>query len=93
MASQRPNSGEKRAHRVSYAYGGQFRERTVKNTRLEDENQLEHFYSLGRTLGRGSFGVVKEAVELSSSVKWAVKIITKERVFGVACSCPGSYVT
>jgi serine/threonine kinase 33 len=79
MSSQRPGSGENRTHWLSYSGHGQFRERAVKHRRLEDENQLEQFYNVGRTLGRGSFGVVKEAVELSSSVKWAVKIITKEK--------------
>jgi hypothetical protein len=92
MSSQRPGSGENRTHWLSYSGHGQFRERAVKHRRLEDENQLEQFYNVGRTLGRGSFGVVKEAVELSSSVKWAVKIITKEKAFGVVCLCLGSYI-
>lgn len=79
MASPRPNSGDNRARRLS-SYGSQFRERAVKHTRLDDENQFERYYNVGRTLGQGSFGIVKEAVQLASGLTWAVKIINKERV-------------
>lgn len=73
----RPSSNsEKRARRLSLHPPP----RTVKHTRLDDESQLERYYTVGQTLGQGSFGIVKKAVQLTSGLSWAVKIINKERV-------------
>ncbi|XP_062511172.1 serine/threonine-protein kinase 33-like [Corticium candelabrum] len=77
----RPSSNsEKRARRLSLHPPP----RTVKHTRLDDESQLERYYTVGQTLGQGSFGIVKKAVQLTSGLSWAVKIINKERAGSAA---------
>lgn len=38
---------------------------------------LEAHYSIGVSLGAGSFGIVREAIELSTGRRWAVKSIMK----------------
>lgn len=55
-------------------------ERPVPHTRLEDEAMIEETYQLGRKLGAGSFGVVKEATHKESGKQWAIKAVNKEKV-------------
>lgn len=54
--------------------------RTIPHTRIEDERQIEEIYEFGEVLGRGSFGVVKEATNKTSGRKWAIKAVNKEKV-------------
>lgn len=53
--------------------------RTIPHTRIEDERQIEEIYEFGEVLGRGSFGVVKEATNKISGRKWAIKAVNKEK--------------
>lgn len=55
-------------------------QRNVPHTRVEDERQLEESYHCGEVLGKGSFGVVYEAVQKKSGEKFAIKVIHKEKV-------------
>lgn len=54
--------------------------RTIPHTRIDEEKQIEDIYEFGDVLGRGSFGVVKEAVNKATDTKWAVKAVNKEKV-------------
>lgn len=54
--------------------------RTIPHTRIEDERQIEEIYEFGEVLGRGSFGVVKEATNKTTGRKWAIKAVNKEKV-------------
>jgi len=53
---------------------------TVPHTRVDDELELDNMFSMGKRLGQGSFGIVREAVDISSGKKWAVKAVNKEKV-------------
>ncbi|XP_074662474.1 serine/threonine-protein kinase 33-like isoform X2 [Tubulanus polymorphus] len=53
-------------------------ERSVPHTRIEDESMIEETYELGRKLGQGSFGIVREAKNRASNRKWAIKAISKD---------------
>ena len=54
--------------------------RQIPHTRIEDEKQIEDAYEFGNELGRGSFGVVKEAKHKATGKRWAVKAVNKEKV-------------
>lgn len=49
------------------------------HTRIEDERQIEDIYEFGKVLGKGSFGVVKEATNKATGRRWAVKAVNKEK--------------
>ena len=53
---------------------------TIPHTRVDDESVIETLFSMGRKLGQGSFGIVREAMDLNSGRKWAVKAVNKEKV-------------
>ncbi|RMX41902.1 hypothetical protein pdam_00006629 [Pocillopora damicornis] len=53
--------------------------RTIPHTRIEDERQIEDIYEFGEVLGRGSFGVVKEATNKATGSRWAIKAVNKEK--------------
>jgi len=52
----------------------------IPHVRVEDEGVIESMFSMGKKLGQGSFGVVKEAKDLSTGKRWAVKAVNKEKV-------------
>ena len=52
----------------------------TRRTRVDNEEDVELKYKLGKELGRGAFGVVLEGTQLSSGEVFAVKVIPKERV-------------
>ena len=52
----------------------------VPHTRIEDERQIEKVYEMGRKLGQGSFGVVREVRHQIDNEAWACKTINKEKV-------------
>lgn len=54
--------------------------RQIPHTRVEDERQIVASYEFGKELGRGNFGVVKEAIHRATGKKWAVKAVNKEKV-------------
>ena len=51
-----------------------------RRTRVASESDVEHKYKLGNVLGKGSFGIVLEAKQLSTGQDFAIKVIQKERV-------------
>lgn len=53
--------------------------RTIPHTRIEDERQIEDIYEFGEILGKGSFGVVKEATNRATGRRWAIKAVNKEK--------------
>ena len=57
----------------------------VPHTRIEDDSAVEKVYTLGKKLGKGSFGVVIEATHIETGEKWAIKIINKEKVGCFSC--------
>lgn len=52
----------------------------VPHIRVDDEAVIESKFTMGRKLGKGSFGVVHEAVDASTGMKWAIKAVNKEKV-------------
>lgn len=56
----------------------------TRRTRVDNEEDVELKYKLGKELGRGAFGVVLEGTQLSSGKVFAVKVIPKERVSELA---------
>lgn len=41
---------------------------------------FQEFYTFGRILGQGSFGMVIEATDKETGAKWAIKKVNKEKV-------------
>ena len=52
----------------------------VPHTRIEDERMIEKEYDMGRKLGQGSFGIVREARHKANNETWACKQVNKEKV-------------
>ncbi|EHB13074.1 Serine/threonine-protein kinase 33 [Heterocephalus glaber] len=52
----------------------------VPHIRMESGAAIEEFYTFGRTLGQGSFGMVFEAIDKETDTKWAIKKVNKEKV-------------
>lgn len=61
--------------------------RNIPHTRIEDERQIEDIYEFGEVLGKGSFGVVKEATNKETGCRWAIKAVNKEKVWIVNFCC------
>ncbi|KAG3285775.1 serine/threonine-protein kinase 33 [Ictidomys tridecemlineatus] len=51
----------------------------VPHIRMEDGSSIEDFYTFGRILGQGSFGLVVEATDKETETKWAIKTVNKEK--------------
>ena len=52
----------------------------IGHTRVEDESDIEKIYVLGDILGKGGFGVVLEVTHKATGVKYAMKIVNKDKV-------------
>lgn len=50
---------------------------TVPHTRLEDDKQIEEYYTIGHKLGQGTFGVVREVTHKKTAELLACKTINK----------------
>ena len=57
----------------------------VPHTRIDDESMIDDIYEMGRKLGQGSFGVVREVIHRESGEIWACKAINKEKVRITVC--------
>lgn len=51
---------------------------------------FQEFYTFGRILGQGSFGMVIEAIDKETGAKWAIKKVNKEKVRLSSCHSQGS---
>nr|XP_048316473.1 serine/threonine-protein kinase 33 isoform X1 [Myodes glareolus]XP_048316474.1 serine/threonine-protein kinase 33 isoform X1 [Myodes glareolus]XP_048316475.1 serine/threonine-protein kinase 33 isoform X1 [Myodes glareolus]XP_048316476.1 serine/threonine-protein kinase 33 isoform X1 [Myodes glareolus] len=51
----------------------------VPHIRMENGADIEEFYTFGRILGQGSFGMVSEATDKETGAKWAIKKVNKEK--------------
>ncbi|XP_026636912.1 serine/threonine-protein kinase 33 isoform X2 [Microtus ochrogaster] len=51
----------------------------VPHIRMENGADIEEFYTFGRILGQGSFGMVSEATDKETGTKWAIKKVNKEK--------------
>jgi len=56
--------------------------RQISHRKIEDEDEIYKKYEIGRKLGQGSFGVVYEIINRDTEEKFAIKIISKEKVGG-----------
>jgi serine/threonine protein kinase len=56
--------------------------RQISHKKIEDDAVIYKKYELGRKLGQGSFGVVYEITNKETDEKFAIKIISKEKVGG-----------
>jgi serine/threonine protein kinase len=50
---------------------------------------FQEFYTFGRILGQGSFGMVFEAIDKETGAKWAIKKVNKEKVRLSRVAFPG----
>lgn len=50
------------------------------HSRVEDEAAVERRYTVGRELGRGSFGIVREVTSRLMGELLAVKLVNKDKV-------------
>ena len=50
----------------------------IPHVRIENENEIEKYYTLQKVLGQGAFGVVHLAIEKSTQNKYACKTIKKK---------------
>lgn len=41
---------------------------------------IQEIYTFGRILGQGSFGMVFEATDKETEIKWAIKKVNKDKV-------------
>ncbi|XP_073897149.1 serine/threonine-protein kinase 33 [Castor canadensis] len=46
---------------------------------MDNGSAIEEFYTFGRILGQGSFGMVIEATNKETETKWAIKKVNKEK--------------
>ena len=69
---------------MSHRRDGSVSGRNIPHTRIEDERQIEDIYEFGEVLGKGSFGVVKEARNRETGCVWAVKAVNKEKVWSAS---------
>lgn len=51
----------------------------VPHIRMDNGASIEEFYTFGRILGQGSFGMVIEATDKETGAKWAIKKVNKEK--------------
>ncbi|XP_027266142.1 serine/threonine-protein kinase 33 isoform X2 [Cricetulus griseus] len=51
----------------------------VPHIRMENGADIEEFYTFGRILGQGSFGMVTEVTDKETGAKWAIKKVNKEK--------------
>ncbi|XP_036283606.1 serine/threonine-protein kinase 33 isoform X1 [Pipistrellus kuhlii] len=58
---------------------GNVSEVKVPHIRLDNGAAIEDIYTFGRILGKGSFGVVIEAINKETGTKWAIKKVNKEK--------------
>ncbi|XP_053418015.1 serine/threonine-protein kinase 33 isoform X1 [Nycticebus coucang] len=56
-----------------------FTEGKVPHIRMENGAAIEEFYTFGRILGQGSFGLVLEVTDRETKTKWAIKKVNKEK--------------
>uniref|UniRef100_H0X8H2 Serine/threonine-protein kinase 33 n=2 Tax=Otolemur garnettii TaxID=30611 RepID=H0X8H2_OTOGA len=56
-----------------------FTEGKVPHIRMENGAAIEEFYTFGRILGQGSFGLVIEVTDRETQTKWAIKKVNKEK--------------
>ncbi|XP_045146922.1 serine/threonine-protein kinase 33 [Echinops telfairi] len=73
----KPSSTERK---TSQQWGrGNFTEGKVPHIRMDDGAAIQEFYTFGRILGQGSFGMVTEATDKETGTKWAIKKVNKEK--------------
>ncbi|XP_010613649.1 serine/threonine-protein kinase 33 isoform X2 [Fukomys damarensis] len=58
---------------------GNVTEGKVPHIRMANGAAIKEFYTFGRTLGQGSFGMVFEAKDKETETKWAIKKVNKEK--------------
>ncbi|XP_021064742.1 serine/threonine-protein kinase 33 isoform X1 [Mus pahari] len=51
----------------------------IPHIRMDDGADIEEFYTFGRILGQGSFGMVFEVIDKETGAKWAIKKVNKEK--------------
>ncbi|KAM6158506.1 serine/threonine-protein kinase 33 [Rhynchocyon petersi] len=56
-----------------------FMEGKVPHIRIDDGPAIQEFYTFGRVLGQGGFGMVIEATEKETDTKWAIKKVNKDK--------------
>ncbi|XP_033260459.1 serine/threonine-protein kinase 33 [Orcinus orca] len=58
---------------------GNFTEGKVPHIRMDTGAAIQEIYTFGRILGKGSFGMVIEAIDKETETKWAIKRVSKEK--------------
>ncbi|XP_066108897.1 serine/threonine-protein kinase 33 [Saccopteryx bilineata] len=73
----KPSNVERKASQQQW--GRIFTEGKVPHIRMDDGADIQEIYVFGRTLGKGSFGMVFEATHKETETKWAIKKVNKEK--------------
>ncbi|XP_047373571.1 serine/threonine-protein kinase 33 isoform X1 [Sciurus carolinensis] len=76
--TSRTSNVERKACQQQWSRGN-ISEGKVPHIRMEDGSSIEDFYTFGRILGQGSFGLVVEATDKETETKWAIKKVNKEK--------------
>ncbi|XP_011377876.1 serine/threonine-protein kinase 33 isoform X1 [Pteropus vampyrus] len=56
-----------------------FTEGKVPHIRMDNGAAIQGIYTFGRILGQGSFGMVFEATDKETEIKWAIKKVNKDK--------------
>ncbi|XP_027434813.1 serine/threonine-protein kinase 33 isoform X3 [Zalophus californianus] len=58
---------------------GNITEGKVPHIRMDNGAAIQEFYTFGKILGQGSFGMVIEATDKETETKWAIKKVNKDK--------------
>ncbi|XP_006885665.1 PREDICTED: serine/threonine-protein kinase 33 [Elephantulus edwardii] len=80
-------SGKDRVTRISDVekkisqqwHRGSFLDGKVPHIRIDSDSAIQEFYTFGKVLGQGSFGLVIEATDTETGTKWAIKKVNKDK--------------
>ncbi|XP_016002883.2 serine/threonine-protein kinase 33 isoform X3 [Rousettus aegyptiacus] len=76
--SSRTSNVERKASQQQWGRSN-FTEGKVPHIRMDNGAAIQEIYTFGRILGQGSFGMVFEATDKETEIKWAIKKVNKDK--------------